>query len=116
MSGSSSKTIMQELLAGKLKNGRLNSIGLGDLAPNPPLNGIGLGLLAAVEAPKKDPRAYPCFEVYVDKALEWRWRYLASNYKTIADSGEGYNNYEDAVHGMNLMRECTTAPYYIGQD
>ena len=35
-------------------------------------------------------------EFYKDGAGEWRWRYVRSNGKTIADSGEGYHNLGDA--------------------
>ena len=31
-------------------------------------------------------------ELYVDKKGEWRWRLVALNGKTTADSGEGYSN------------------------
>lgn len=30
------------------------------------------------------------FQIYKDKAGEWRWRLLASNGNIVADSGEGY--------------------------
>ena len=36
------------------------------------------------------------FEVYRDKAGEYRWRLLASNREVVADSGEGYTRREDA--------------------
>jgi uncharacterized protein YegP (UPF0339 family) len=36
------------------------------------------------------------FDVYQDKAGEWRWRLLAPNGRTIADSGEGYTREADA--------------------
>lgn len=77
----------------------------------PPRNALGLlGLLK----PQKEPRTYPCFELYVDDKGEWRWRYRAANYKIIADSAEGYHNYDDAKHGMELMRECFKSPFYFG--
>lgn len=31
-------------------------------------------------------------EIYQDKAGEWRWRILAGNGQTMADSGEGYDS------------------------
>lgn len=36
------------------------------------------------------------FEVYRDKASEYRWRLLSSNGQITADSGEGYTRREDA--------------------
>lgn len=35
-------------------------------------------------------------EVYQDRAGEWRWRRIAPNGETIADSGEGYTTEHDA--------------------
>lgn len=32
----------------------------------------------------------PHFLVYPDKAGEWRWRFVAANDRTIAESGESY--------------------------
>ena len=43
------------------------------------------------------------FEVYRDKAGEYRWRLLASNGKLIADSGEGYTRREDAHRAIAAM-------------
>jgi len=48
--------------------------------------------------------AEPRFKVYKDKAEEWRWRFIASNGKIIADSGEGYHNRADCVHGIELIK------------
>ena len=36
-------------------------------------------------------------EVYTDKAGEFRWRYVASNGKILADSGEGYKRKKNAL-------------------
>jgi len=49
-------------------------------------------------------RPYPSFLIYFDNAGEYRWRLQAANHKTIADSGEGYNNYEDCKHGISLIK------------
>lgn len=48
----------------------------------------------------------PHFEIYRDKADEWRWRLLAANGRTIADSGEGYKNYTDCWDAVFLLREA----------
>lgn len=50
-------------------------------------------------------RPYPSFLIYKDALGEYRWKLQASNYKTIADSGEGYNNRADCVHGMHLVMD-----------
>ena len=49
--------------------------------------------------------ADPQFEVYADKAGEWRWRFRASNGKIIADSGEGYKDQQDCLHGRDLVKQ-----------
>jgi uncharacterized protein YegP (UPF0339 family) len=36
-------------------------------------------------------------EVYEDAGGEWRWRRIARNGETVADSGEGYTRSADAV-------------------
>jgi uncharacterized protein YegP (UPF0339 family) len=49
--------------------------------------------------------ADPKFEVYQDHKGEWRWRLRASNGKTIADSGEGYKEKSDCLHGIDLVKK-----------
>jgi uncharacterized protein YegP (UPF0339 family) len=49
--------------------------------------------------------AEPRFVVYKDRAGEWRWNFRASNGKKIADSGEGYHNKQDCLHGIELIKE-----------
>lgn len=44
------------------------------------------------------------FIVYLDGNREWRWRLKASNGRIIADSGEGYANYLDCLHGIELVK------------
>jgi len=45
------------------------------------------------------------FEVYKDKADEWRWRFIANNGRIIADSGEGYHNKTDCLHGIDIIKQ-----------
>jgi uncharacterized protein len=50
------------------------------------------------------------FQVYVDKAGEFRWRFLAANGQVIATSSEGYKNKADCEHGLGLVKkEAPTA-------
>lgn len=49
-------------------------------------------------------RPYPSFLLYVDADGQFRWRCEAANYKTIADSSEGYHNLADCEHGLSLLR------------
>ena len=44
-------------------------------------------------------------EFYQDENGEWRWHVKAANNRIIADSGEGYKNYADCVHGFSLLGE-----------
>ena len=44
------------------------------------------------------------FEVYEDKAGEWRWRLRANNGEIIGDSGEGYVYKHDCEHGIELVK------------
>jgi uncharacterized protein YegP (UPF0339 family) len=44
------------------------------------------------------------FEMYRDRAGETRWRLRAANGRIIADSGEGYVDRDDALHGIELVR------------
>ena len=49
--------------------------------------------------------------LYTDKQNLWRWRLVATNGKTVAESGEGYDNYLDclgmvwALHGERVQYE-----------
>ena len=52
------------------------------------------------------------YELYKDRAGYWRWTLFAVNHRKIADSGEGYVNKNDAVHGIGLVKGSTHAPVY----
>ncbi|WP_394695107.1 YegP family protein [Pseudoxanthomonas japonensis] len=45
------------------------------------------------------------FEVYEDRAGEWRWTLVANNGKTIADSGEGYVSEYNAMRAAARTKE-----------
>ncbi len=45
------------------------------------------------------------FQVFEDRAGEYRWRLRANNGEIIADSSEGYVNKRDALHGIDLIKE-----------
>lgn len=61
-------------------------------------------------------RPYPSFLIYKDKAGEYRWRYQASNTKTIADSGEGYKKKADCRHGIDLVQASYDSPVWVTDD
>ena len=50
------------------------------------------------------------YYMYKDNAGYWRWRLYASNGKIIADSGEGYTNRQDCLHGISLVKSSANAP------
>ena len=52
------------------------------------------------------------FKMYVDNKREWRWRLKADNHQIIADSGEGYHNQRDCLHGIRLVQQSMTASVY----
>ncbi|MDZ7688991.1 MAG: HVO_2922 family protein [Halobacteriales archaeon] len=45
------------------------------------------------------------FELYKDKADEWRWRLRHRNGNIMADSGEGYARKTDAKNAIETLRE-----------
>ena len=47
------------------------------------------------------------FELYKDQdnPQDFRWRLRANNGEIIADSGEGYNDKDDAEHGIDLVKQ-----------
>jgi uncharacterized protein len=53
----------------------------------------------------------PYFDRYLDSAGEWRWRFVAANGKTIADSAEGYGSLAACDHGIAVLKkEAPLAP------
>lgn len=50
------------------------------------------------------------YKVYKDKKGEWRWRLVAANGNTLADSGEGYRNKADCLHGIELVKGSKDSP------
>ena len=55
------------------------------------------------------PAARRVFQVYEDAAGEWRWRLVAGNDEIIADSGEGYRDKRDCLHGIELVKDSKDA-------
>jgi uncharacterized protein YegP (UPF0339 family) len=45
------------------------------------------------------------FELYKDKADEWRWRLRHRNGNIMADSGEGYVRKADAKNAIETVRD-----------
>jgi uncharacterized protein len=51
------------------------------------------------------------FYVYPDAKNEIRWRLVAGNGRTLADSGEGYQRWASCLHAMNLIAGEQSIPY-----
>ena len=52
------------------------------------------------------------FELYKDSLGHWRWRLKAANGNILADSGEGYVNKTDCLHGISLVKSTKDTPIY----
>ena len=67
------------------------------------------GLLAlAARTPAADPDKDMKFEIYKDKAEEFRWRLKAGNGAILATAGQGYKKLADAKKGVeNVMKAGT---------
>lgn len=50
------------------------------------------------------------YKVYKDARGEWRWRLLAANNQIIATSGEGYQNKQDCLSAIELVKNSRSAP------
>ncbi len=49
--------------------------------------------------------AEPVFELYQDRAAEWRWRLVVPNGNIIADSAEGYASKQGAKRGIRSVKK-----------
>lgn len=54
---------------------------------------------------KEESTMAATFELYIDKAGEYRWRLRHQNGQIIADSGEGYTTKANAVNGIESVKE-----------
>ena len=79
------------------------------------LAGFVLGGVALFRAPAaraaadEKPRAK--FEVYKDRAGEFRWRLRATNTQVLASSGQGYTTKRDCMSGIeSVKRAVADAP------
>jgi uncharacterized protein YegP (UPF0339 family) len=50
------------------------------------------------------------YKVYKDRSGGWRWRLVAANGRTVADSGQGYANKQDCMAGIELVKGSKDAP------
>jgi uncharacterized protein len=52
------------------------------------------------------------YVIYKDTQGYWRWSLYAANNRMIANSGEGYNNKQDCLGGIDLVKSAYNAPVY----
>lgn len=45
------------------------------------------------------------FEIYEDRAGQWRWRLVHDNGNIIADSGEGYASRQKCKQGLESVKQ-----------
>lgn len=50
------------------------------------------------------------FEMYQDKAGEWRWRFKAGNGQIIATASESYKQKKSCEHSIELIKDSKKAP------
>jgi uncharacterized protein YegP (UPF0339 family) len=67
-----------------------------------------LGLFAAADAALPDEKDKLKFEVYKDKAGEFRWRLKAANGATLATGGQGYKAKADAQRGIEIVQKSAS--------
>ena len=64
----------------------------------------------AADEPPVEVRSLGRFEVFRDRASEWRWRLVHRNGNIIATSGEGYTTKQNALKGMrSVMKNAPEA-------
>jgi len=49
------------------------------------------------------------FEIYIDRANQWRWRMIAGNNRILGDSGEGYVNRGDCEAIVDWIKKNASA-------
>jgi uncharacterized protein len=69
------------------------------------------GVRSAAAAAEGDKKAKATFEVYKDKAGEFRWRLRAQNTKVLATSSEGYAEKRNCLAAIeSVKRDVVDAP------
>ena len=66
--------------------------------------GLGLGLQPKTVAEEK-VKGQLVFEIFKDKASEFRWRLMAANGAVIGTGGQGYKSKAACKHGIELIKE-----------
>ncbi len=53
---------------------------------------------------------YLTYELYQDRAGQWRWRLMTVNNHIIAESAEGYFNKQDCLDAIDMVKGSGYAP------
>ncbi|MEM9170296.1 MAG: DUF1508 domain-containing protein [Pseudomonadota bacterium] len=69
-----------------------------------------IGGARSAKAQSSGARRTGRFEVYRDCSGGWRWRYISSNGRIIAESSEPYVNRKECEDGLRLVRNAADAP------
>jgi uncharacterized protein YegP (UPF0339 family) len=104
------KAYVRELTEMCAKHGTDDALFHGDLSKAKSDIEYYEGQAAGLDAALDDARGSAAFHVYKDNAGEWRWNLKAANGRLIADSGEGYNDRADCLHGIELLKSLRDAP------
>ena len=67
--------------------------------------GLGTFVSRTARAAEAEKKAAAVFEVYKDKAGEFRWRLRMTNTKVIATSGEGYASKQACEEGIESVKK-----------
>ena len=67
--------------------------------------GVGTFVSQTARAAEAEKKAAAVFEVYKDKAGEFRWRLRTQNTKVIATSGEGYSSKQSCQDAIESVKK-----------
>lgn len=56
------------------------------------------------------------FYIYKDTTNQWRWKFVATNGKTIAVSSESYHNLNDCESAVDLIKTQSAGSPVVGDD
>lgn len=76
----------------------------GDAAEIEPKTAVEGDARTAVATGVETSKSLARFEVFRDRAGEWRWRLVHRNGNVIADGGEGYASKQNALKGLTSVR------------
>jgi uncharacterized protein len=61
-------------------------------------------------------RPYPSYWMYKGNQNLWRWKYDASNGRTISVSSESYNNRKDCERSIEIMKQSHSSEVWLPTD